>query len=297
MRQSLPFRGGGGGGWAHESRQRDSGWASAAESLTTWPALGARPFLHQATIAMDEIPPDCGQAGQRYQMAASAGPPTKPRRPGRWLLIMDSFERVFGTTRKNTNLGPCDKTTTLEGASCSLAGRPVGGVAGVWGPLEGVISWLLRQPIRGKTAPPSRPLGTSRGPPNTHPDATCQSLRPPARILQQISPPCACALPSPLPPQRGVVHAEQSRIHASRRPFSQMPPLCRIASSSLFSSIRRRGSGRITPARFVGGNPPSLHGLVEGDCRGKSYLTCRTPQPMTTPWDWPRWTVDCGVKG
>lgn len=223
--------------------------------------------------------------------------PTKPRRPGRWLLVMDSFERGFGTTRKNTNLGPCDKTTTLEGASCSLAGRPVGGVAGVWGPLEGVISWLLRQPIRGKTAPPSRPLGTSRGPPNTHPDATCQSLRPPARILQQRSPPCACALPSPLPPQRGVVHAEQSRIHPSRRPFSQMPPLRRIASSSPFSSIRRRGSGRIAPARFVGGTPHLSMASSRGTAGGKSYLTCRTPQPMTTPWDWPRWTVDCGVKG
>lgn len=41
------------------------------------------------------------------------------------------------------------------------------GVCPAWGPLEGVISWLLRQPIRGKSAPPSRPLGTSRDHPNT----------------------------------------------------------------------------------------------------------------------------------
>lgn len=40
-------------------------------------------------------------------------------------------------------------------------------VCPAWGPLEGVISCLLRQPIRGKSAPPSRPLGTSRDHPNT----------------------------------------------------------------------------------------------------------------------------------
>jgi hypothetical protein len=43
-------------------------------------------------------------------------------------------------------------------------GRP-SGVWPAWNRLRGVISWLVRQPIRGKSAPPSRPLGMSRDPP------------------------------------------------------------------------------------------------------------------------------------
>jgi hypothetical protein len=59
-----------------------------------------------------------------------------------------------------TSTRPC-----LTEATCNL-GRLwwCGSHGTVW---EGMISWLLRQPIRGTTAPPSRPLGTSRDHPST----------------------------------------------------------------------------------------------------------------------------------
>jgi hypothetical protein len=88
-----------------------------------------------------------------YQLGRSLGLIFKPRREKQ---------------KRNTKRPQRNKTTTCR-FSGEVAPNPGGPmvVCPAWGPLEGVISWLLRRPIRGKSAPPSRPLGTSRDHPNT----------------------------------------------------------------------------------------------------------------------------------
>jgi hypothetical protein len=88
-----------------------------------------------------------------YQLGRSLGLIFKPRREEQ---------------KRNTKRPQRNKTTTCR-FSGEVAPNPGGPmvVCPAWGPLEGVISWLLRRPIRGKSAPPSRPLGTSRDHPNT----------------------------------------------------------------------------------------------------------------------------------
>jgi hypothetical protein len=106
----------------------------------------------------------------------------------------------------------------------------VGGVVGV-GPLDGVISWLGPEPIRGKTPPPSRPLGTSRGP--QHPPR-CDMSNSPTRIR----PADLCTLHSPA---ASHCSALCGAILDSCCHLKQMPPLRRIASSTYtgYAAARR----------------------------------------------------------
>ncbi|KAL2145462.1 hypothetical protein VTI28DRAFT_7243 [Corynascus sepedonium] len=123
-----------------------------------------------------------------------------------------------------------------------LASRSFGG---------GMISWLMRQPIRGEWTPSLRPLGTSRDHPQHQRDATCQSLRPAScgRSMQLCLSLCSACAASP-----------RSAIGSCSFPRDQMPPLRCILSTPHHTTPHRGVAASLSPAmlRNVSGFAPRL---------------------------------------